>query len=117
MSERAPRDPDVIIDRGDEPAILLAHHLIDSPAFKALSGRALKVLLRVLDHYLVGPARDQSVAFAISDAQRVLRCSRRRAVEIMAELVAAGFLACIQEAAGPRPRRWRITLAIEEIGP
>jgi hypothetical protein len=95
--------------RDGERFICVAHRMITCPAYLALSGDALKVLLSIWA--LHNGANNGAVGYAIGDAQQAIRCGRRRACELLGELEALRFIQCSEPAAmlGRRSRRWTIT--------
>ena len=94
---------------GGEPFVRLSHRLLDSPAFAATSGDAIKLLLVIWRRH--NGFNNSGIAFGVGDSQKAIGCGRRRAAEVLAELQAFGLIECAEPAArlGRRSRRWALS--------
>jgi hypothetical protein len=91
--------------------VMLEHWLLDSDAFGELSGRAVKLALR-LDRRHNG-SNNGAIAMSVREAQNEIPCSRNHAAKCFKELEQLGFICATQKGAFAWKKRlsttWRLT--------
>lgn len=81
--------------------------MIDSLAYQALSGKAVKLLSLMQRHW----RQDKAVDYGITQTTEVMSCSRSTASALFNELKEHGFIELVDEADfyANKARSWRLT--------
>jgi hypothetical protein len=91
--------------------VKLEYWMLDCAAFAALSGGAVKLLLRIVQRY--NGANNGRIGFSVREAEAALPCSPAFAVKLFRELQDAGFIAAVTKGGFSRKVRhateWRLT--------
>ncbi len=75
--------------------IKLDHDLVRGPAWRGLSGNAVKVLIDIADQY--NGSNNGRLRFGVSQTVRVLHCSNTTALRTLAELRDAGLIEVVEK--------------------
>jgi hypothetical protein len=81
--------------------------MIDSLAYQALSGKAVKLLSLMQRHW----RENKAIDYSVGQVTKVMKCSRSTASAIFNELKDHGFIAIVDEADffANKARSWRLT--------
>lgn len=89
----------------------LDYWMLDSPAFAALSGPAVKLLIRIAQRF--NGANNGRIGFSLREAEAAIPCSPAYGVKLFRELQDAGFIAAVTKGGFSRKVRhateWRLT--------
>ncbi|MGE0187659.1 MAG: hypothetical protein AB7Q23_17905 [Hyphomonadaceae bacterium] len=91
--------------------ITLHHWMLDCPAFRALSGNAVKLLTRLTRRYK--GFNNGEISMSVREAMAELSCAKNTAVRCFRELEEMGFIRTTQKGAFSWKQRhattWRLT--------
>lgn len=95
---------------GDGGVIRMQRRLLSSPAYLALSPQAKALLHLMHQHWRY----TEPVAFGVREAQRLIPCSRKKAMRCFNDLQDGGFIKLVDESlfcsrTQSKARTWRLT--------